>query len=1286
MLMREKWKRILSLTLFLCVLLAEIPLTALAEEQMESGLVLNLEEQAAVPQDSPGLETEDTVSGSGKIVLSTEIGEVHPAVGPPEGETVFDAEGQSASTGSDVALGFDDISDADIQFDDANFMEVTFEEEAETLEAEAAVLQDIPWCKITTSPSNLVLTEGTSQTVRIQYDGNLFKANVGWGTNDSNLVSAKFGAWKNKSSTLTISGKKAGTAKIQVVMSNALTGLKLDTAEIKVVVVSQDTLTLSASKVNVKPGSQVTVTAVVGGYKGNSHIQCGNNNKNVVSCTTGSWSGNCVPLTIKGIAEGTATIKVQYVANDKVIGEKELVVDCSSPGSDGGGNGGNGGGGGLPWVRLTLNVSSLSVEQGKNAIIQASYSGCSSAVYLQCGSSNPNAFTASAGSWSGNTAPLTITGKAPGSGTLTVYLKSQLGGITLASASVRTVSVYAPTKPDIETSPAALTLKSTTCDQIRFTVSGVSGKIYLCYENNASRCYSLKWGSWSGYSIPLMVTGLNAGSGKVTVTLKDSAGKELKRVEIPVTVQPEGKPSLKASVSSLSVSRGGSKNITFSTSNCNEEVLLRCISTGTISCAWETQSPEGASLRVTGVSKGSGQVTVELVSKSSGAVLDSRQISVQVGGKNITDVSYSFKNYSRPRIPLELCQIIFGKTEFARIVYEKDVGNGGVCFGMASTSGMIYQAISDFALSQFSGASSIAQLRKDTRNISVNLLLHELIEAMHVSQLSIAMTRSYGVASVANTAIREIDAGRPIVLCIYGNGAGHAILGYDYFVSENTLNITVYDSNYPQSERTLVLRKSSSDAPYSSWSYSPLGWGGGSLNCITISTLENIWRNRGKSEVARTNFNLNDEDTNVYKLRENNLLATSENDFRLYVFDEEHPGSQGELALEYQNGELKYQNEKRGVQEIELIGVLPDSTGGQSTHFFTLPVDYYTIEDTDTTGDNFFSATLTNLDLSVSVEAGIDSFSFYAMDKQTTVGAILDVPENVPYSITLGSSLLNAPAQKISGLGTGEIIGASLDDGILGLLGIEANGMLSIESKESIHTIATSCSEGGSITPVDAVKEGESRLISITPASGYRISRVYVDGEDVGITDSWNFENITDSHSVYAQFSADISACTVKLSAYNFTLGDIPQHPTVTVTSPEGSTLVEGTDYQLHYTDDNVPGTASVFIESVDGGSYAGFIKEDYQIEAKGVDSISVLSRNSDGSTVTVNYTCTQKSILLVVAYNEQGKLYAVEEKTIVPEETFAQFDFSKERIPSQYTLKAFIITDDRILSAHCVE
>ena len=1285
--MREKWKHILSMTMVLCVLLTEIPLTVLAEEQTENDLVLNLEEQVGVPQDSPGMETEDTVTDSGKIVLSTEIGEVHPASGPPEGEMVFEAEGQSASTGNDVALGFDDIPDENIQFEDANFMEVTFEEEAQLLEGEVAVLQGLPWCKITASPDNLVLTEGTSQTVRIQYDGNLLKANVGWGTNDSSLVSAKFGTWEKKSSTLTITGKKAGTAKIQVVMSNALTGLKLDTVEIKVVVTPQDTLTLSASKVNVKPGGQVTVTAVVGGYKGNSHIQCGNNNKKVVSCTTGNWSGNCVPLTIKGIAAGTATIKVQYIANDKVIGEKDLIVDCSSDSDDNNdGNGDNGGGGGsLPWVKLTLNVSSLSVEQGKTAIIQASYSGCSSAVYLQCGSSNPNSFTVSAGSWSGNTAPLTVKGNAPGSGTLTVYLKSRLGGITLASASVRTVSVYAVTKPEIKASPAALTLKSTTCDQIRFTVSGVSGKIYLCYENNASRCYSLKWGNWSGYSIPLMVTGLNAGTGKVTVTLKNSADKELKRIEIPITVQPEGKPTLKASVSSLSVSRGGSKNITFSTSNCNEEVLLRCISIGTISCAWETQNPEGASLRVTGVSKGSGQVTVELVSKGSGTVLDSRQISVQVGGKNITDVSYSFKNYSRPRIPLELCQLIFGKTEFARIVYEEDVGNGGVCFGMASTSSMIYQTISDFAVSQFSGVSSIAQLRKDTRNTSVNLLLHELIEAMHVSQLSSAMTRSYGVASVANTAIREIDAGRPIVLCIYGNGSGHAILGYDYSVFGNTLNITVYDSNYPQSERTLVLKKSSSDAAYSSWSYSPLGWGGGSLNCITISVLENIWRNRGKSEIARTNFNLNDEDTNVYKLRENNLLATSENDFRLYVFDEDHPDSRGELALEYQNGELKYQDEKRGVQEIELIGVLPDSTGGQNTHFFTLPVDYYTIEDTDTADDSLFSATLTNLDLSVSVEAGIDSFSFYAMDKQTTVGAILDVPDNVPYSITLGSSLLDGSAQKVSGLGTGDIIGASLDDGMLGLLGIEANGTLSIEAKESTHTIATSCSEGGSITPTDTVKEGDSLLISITPESGYRISNVYVDGEDVGIADSWNFENITDSHSVYAQFSADISTCTVKLSAYSFTSETLPQRPSVTVTNPEGNILVEGTDYQLHYTGDNAPGTASVFIESVDGGAYAGFVKEDYRIEAEGVDSIYALSRNSDSSLVTVNFTCNQSSILIVAAYNEQEMLYTVREKVIVPGETSVQFDFSEERIPSQYMLKAFMITDDRTLSAYCV-
>lgn len=71
------------------------------------------------------------------------------------------------------------------------------------------------------------------------------------------------------------------------------------------------------------------------------------------------------------------------------------------------------------------------------------------------------------------------------------------------------------------------------------------------------------------------------------------------------------------------------------------------------------------------------------------------------------------------------------------------------------------------------------------------------------------------------------------------------------------------------------------------------------------------------------------------------------------------------------------------------------------------------------------------------------------------------------------------------------------------------------------YTITPSAGAGGSITPgtVQTVNTGGSKAFTITPATGYHIADVKVDGDSVGAVTSYTFANVTASHTILAVFA-----------------------------------------------------------------------------------------------------------------------------------------------------------------------
>lgn len=83
------------------------------------------------------------------------------------------------------------------------------------------------------------------------------------------------------------------------------------------------------------------------------------------------------------------------------------------------------------------------------------------------------------------------------------------------------------------------------------------------------------------------------------------------------------------------------------------------------------------------------------------------------------------------------------------------------------------------------------------------------------------------------------------------------------------------------------------------------------------------------------------------------------------------------------------------------------------------------------------------------------------------------------------------------------------------------------------YTITASAGNGGTISPVGTsnLVSGGNQTYTITPATGYHVSDVYVDGASVGAVTSYTFSNVTANHTIFAAFAANEYTVTVNQPA-----------------------------------------------------------------------------------------------------------------------------------------------------------
>ncbi len=154
------------------------------------------------------------------------------------------------------------------------------------------------------------------------------------------------------------------------------------------------------------------------------------------------------------------------------------------------------------------------------------------------------------------------------------------------------------------------------------------------------------------------------------------------------------------------------------------------------------------------------------------------------------------------------------------------------------------------------------------------------------------------------------------------------------------------------------------------------------------------------------------------------------------------------------------------------------------------------------------------------------------------------------------------------------------------------------------YTLTATAGSNGTISPVGVttVNSGKSQTYTITPAGGYQVSSVTVDGVSVGAVTSYIFSNVIANHTITATFSAVVAggACPTTTcyyirsgssgngSSWSNAAGNLP------------GTLTRGTTYYLadgsygaHTFADNASGSTYIYIKKAtdaDHGNGAGWV------------------------------------------------------------------------------------------------
>lgn len=377
----------------------------------------------------------------------------------------------------------------------------------------------------------------------------------------------------------------------------------------------------------------------------------------------------------------------------------------------------------------------------------------------------------------------------------------------------------------------------------------------------------------------------------------------------------------------------------------------------------------------------------------------------------VSELTYRFDNSAQGFgydqdyiIPLERYQAVFGATPLANTLYTMQGSWSGNCFGMSTTSGLIFQHSNGITPAGFnSRAVRLSDLGLTDKDSDLDMTVQEFVETMQISQLSgkfnDARVRYMNNLDGICQAVEQFAGSgnfAPVIL-IYGQDrsggpGGHAVVGYEMVEKSATESwLMIYDCNYPGDEQRHITLTKNIDGSYIGWEYElvgltassgkelpPLVWGSGhpdsSITCVTYADYNRVWSERGSAADSP----YSGEDVALMRI----------NTYNAEIRDEHN-----EVVAVVRNGWLST-NRPDKIQQIITVGMtLAGATAEagasqvQQNTYLTLPVGFYTITNTDPAALNLGIAVFTTA-MSTSAASIDDIYDYDIIDAKSTGGRI----------------------------------------------------------------------------------------------------------------------------------------------------------------------------------------------------------------------------------------------------------------------------------------------------------
>jgi uncharacterized repeat protein (TIGR02543 family) len=187
---------------------------------------------------------------------------------------------------------------------------------------------------------------------------------------------------------------------------------------------------------------------------------------------------------------------------------------------------------------------------------------------------------------------------------------------------------------------------------------------------------------------------------------------------------------------------------------------------------------------------------------------------------------------------------------------------------------------------------------------------------------------------------------------------------------------------------------------------------------------------------------------------------------------------------------------------------------------------------------------------------------------------------------------------------------------------VTANHSISVTFAIDAYTITASAGANGSITPSGAVgvSHAGSQSFTMTPATGYHVADVLVDGVSVGAVTGYSFTNVTANHTISVTFT--INTYTLDVTASNGTVTKAPNQATYNHGATVELTATPATGYHFTGWSGSLTGTTNPATVTMDGNKTitATFAINAYTIAA----SAGVNGTITPSGDVAVNYGGSQ--------------------------------------------------------------